>query len=260
MNQSRTKKSMLTFVTSGVRQALTLLLTFASRTVFIYILGAGYLGLNGLFSNILSILALSELGIGTAISFYLYKPLADQDKERIKTLMKFYKLCYRVVGISIIALGCCVMPALPMLVNFDQGAPVNLYLVYFLYLLNTASSYLFFAYKQALVIANQEQYKIEKINIWFTFINCFVDILVLIIAQDYISYLIAKTILVFAKNFVIARKIDREYPFLKEKDVNPLQKGEVICFFKDIGAVALFRVGSTLYNATDNIINVCSRQ
>ena len=160
MNKSRTQNSVLTIVTSGVRQGLTLMLTFVSRTIFIKILGAEYLGLNGLFTNILSILALSELGIGSAISFYLYKPIAEKNIERIKSLMVFYKKCYRIVGGMILVLGSAIIPILPKVVNFDQDLPVNLYVIYFLYLLNTASSYLFFAYKQALVTANQEQYKI----------------------------------------------------------------------------------------------------
>lgn len=107
---------------SSMRQLLTILLTFVSRTAFIYTLGAEYLGLNGLFSNILSILALSELGIGGAIAFYLYKPLADKDIDRIKVLMKFYRRCYNYVGLAILGLGCCLMPFLHYLVNLEQSA------------------------------------------------------------------------------------------------------------------------------------------
>lgn len=254
MRNSRTKNSFLTMAMSCIRQGLTLLLTFISRTVFIHILGAEYLGLNGLFSNILSLLALSELGINVAISFYLYKPLAEQDMERVKSLMGFYKICYRVVGLAIICVGSFLVPALPFLVNFDQSVPANLYLVYFLYLLNTAASYLFFAYKQALVTANQEQYKIEKVNISFTFINCIADIIVLIFLRNYIAYLVVKFLMVLFKNIIIAIKIDKEYPFIKEKNVMPLDKTEIMNFFKDIGDIALFRIGSTLFNATDNII------
>ena len=254
MGNSRTTNSVLTMAASGLRQVLTLVFTFLSRTVFIKTLGAEYLGLNGLFSNVLSILALSELGIGSAISFYLYSPIANRDYDRIKSLMQFYKKSYRAVGVSIVVLGTILMPFLPYLVNFNQDVPVNLYLVYFLYLLNTASSYLFFAYKQAIVTANQEQYKIEKINIAFTFINCTVDVLILLLFKNYIIYLIVKFLLVLVKNIIIAIRIDKEYPFVSEKDYKPLEKTEIKNFFKDIGSVSLFRLGSTLFNATDNII------
>ena len=254
MGNSRTKNSALTMLSSGVRQILTVLLTFVSRTVFIHTLGADYLGLNGLFSNILSILALSELGIGSAISFYLYKPIADKDVHRICVLMNFYKICYRIVGFLILGIGLCLVPFLPKLVNFEQQVPVNLYLVYVLYLLNTASSYLFFAYKQAIVTANQEQYKIEKINIVFTFANCATDIVVLFLFHNYIAYLVVKFLLVLVKNLIIALVIDREYPYLKGRETDKLTKEEIRTFLKDIWSVSLFRIGSTLFNSTDNII------
>ena len=128
MGNSRTKNSVLTMVFSGIRQILTFLLAFVSRTVFIYTLGAEYLGLNGLFTNILQFLSLTELGIGSAIAFYLYKPLATHDVERIKIIMRFYKSCYRIVGLSMLGLGCLLMPFLSKLVNLDQPIPDNLYL------------------------------------------------------------------------------------------------------------------------------------
>lgn len=254
MSNSRTKNSALTILSSSIRQLLTVLLTFVSRTVFIHILGAEYLGLNGLFSNILSILALSELGIGSAISFYLYKPIADKDIHRIRVLINFYKICYRIIGLLILGVGMCLVPFLPMLVNFESQIPVNLYLVYVLYLLNTASSYLFFAYKQAIVTANQEQYKIEKINIVFTFVNCGADIFILLLFRNYISYLVVKFLLVLIKNLIIAIFIDREYPHLKGKETGKLKGEEIRSFFKDMWSVSLFRIGSTLFNSTDNII------
>lgn len=141
MGNSRTKNSALTMAMSSMRQLLTILLTFVSRTAFIYTLEAEYLGLNGLFSNILSILALSELGIGGAIAFYLYKPLADKDIDRIKVLMKFYHKCYNYVGLAILGLGCCLMPFLHYLVNLEHSLPENLYLIYFIFILQNSCTY-----------------------------------------------------------------------------------------------------------------------
>ena len=254
MSQSRAKNSVLILIASSVRMLIGIIMNFISQTVFIYVLGAEYLGLNGLFSNILSLLSMTELGIGVAISFYLYRPLVDKDTERIKSLMHFYKLCYRFVGFMIMGIGICIMPILPKIVNFEQAVPENLYLIYFLYLLNTASSYFLFAYKQTLVTANQELYKIETINIFFVVLNCIVDIGVLIVFRSYIIYLIMKVVLVCLKNIVLGIRIDREYTYLKEKDYQPLSRYEIKHFFGDIGDVALFQIGSTLFNATDNII------
>lgn len=254
MNQSRAKNSVLILATSSVRMVTGILMNFISQTVFIYVLGAEYLGLNGLFSNILSLLSMSELGIGVAISFYLYRPLVDNNIERIKSLMHFYKICYRVVGFLIMAIGICIMPILPKIVNFDQAVPENLYFVYFLYLVNTASSYFLSAYKQTLVTANQELYKIEKINTFFLVINCIVDVCVLIICRSYIMYLVMKIVLICLKNIVLGKRIDKEYTYLKDINYSPLSREEIKLFFSDIGDVALFQIGSTLFNATDNII------
>lgn len=254
MEQSRTKKSVLFIIMSGIRQIVSIFVTFISRTIFIYFLGAEYLGLNGLFSNILSILALSELGIGTALSFYLYKPIADGDIKEINKLMRFYNHCYKIVGGTILGLGICIMPFLKYLVNFDQQIDINLYLVYFIYLLNVACTYLLFAYKQAYITANQEQYKIEKINIVFTFLNGAVDIVILMIFRDYIIYLLFKLLLTVANNIAIAQKVDKEYPYLKQKTERRMSKAEIKEFIKKIKEASIFRIGSQLYNATDNVI------
>lgn len=239
---------------SGVRQFLTLLLSFASRTVFIYVLGARYLGINGLFSNILAMLSLAELGIGSAISYYLYKPIALNDKERIKSLMQFYKTCYRVVGFAIIGFGCLIMPFLNKMVNLNQPIPENLYLIYFLFLLDSAFTYLFWAYKQAIMFANQQQYKIEKINIAFAILSCCVDIIVLLIFKSFIIYLLFKMAIVIVKNIIIAKKIDKAFPHLKEKDIKRLSKTEVKDIFKGVFNESVFKLGSTLFNSTLNII------
>lgn len=254
MENTRTKNAALIASFSFFRQVLNIVTQFVSRSVFIYTLGAEYLGLNGLFSNILSILALTELGIGSAISFYLYKPIAEKNTERIKSLMAFYKVCYQIIGFTMLGLGLALMPFLPRLVNFNQDVQINLYLVYFLYLLNTVATYLVYAYKQALPMANQEQYKVEKINILFVIINCLADIFILITFKNYVLYLIVKLLLVVVKNIITAIKIDKEYPYLKDMSHEKVGKGEARLFLKSTKDVALFRVGSTLYNCTDNII------
>lgn len=254
MENSRTRNSVYNMASSIGIRLLTLILSFVSRTVFIYVLGAVYLGLQGLFSNVLSFLALSELGIGAAISFLLYKPLAINDVERIKTIMQFYKKCYLIVGLIIILLGCCLMPFLQYLVNLDQPIPENIYIIFFLFVLNSAVSYFFVAYKQTLIEANQKKYRLTKIEITFTIINCIVDIIVLLIFRDFIVYLISKLLLVVIRNLVLADRIDKYYPFLKESVTNTLTKQEIRHLFKDIYSVSVFRLGSVLFNSVTNIV------
>lgn len=254
MENSRTRNSVYNIASSIGIRVLTLILSFASRTIFIYVLGAVYLGLQGLFSNVLSFLALSELGIGAAISFLLYKPLAVNDIERIKTVMQFYKKCYLVVGAVIIALGCCLMPFLHYLVNVDQPIPDNLYLIFFLFVLNSAVSYFFVAYKQTMIEANQKKYLLTKLEVAFTIINCIVDIIVLLIFRDFIAYLLFKLLLVIIRNLVLAKKIDNLYPYLKDPVEKTLSKMEVRKIFKDVYSVSVFRLGSVLFNSVTNIV------
>lgn len=254
MGNSRTKNSVLIIGSQGLRRIVTLLLNFFNRTIFIQVLGAEYLGLNGLFSNILSILALSELGIGSAMSYYLYKPVAEKNTERIKSLMLFYKQCYRVVGCTIIIVGACLIPVLPHIVNFEQDLPINLYLLYMLNVFSSASTYLVFAYKQAIITANQEQYKVENIRMIFSLLDCLMSLVVLVIAKEYIAYIITKIIVGLLGNVVVAYKVDKEYPYLKEKNIIKIKRNEWKHFFKDVRDVTLFRLGSTLFGSVDNIV------
>lgn len=254
MENTRTKNSVLNMVASVVIKTFTLILSFVSRTVFIYILGAQYLGLNGLFTNILSFLALSELGLGSAIAFLLYKPIAENDIERMKTVMHFYKRCYIIVGFAILFLGCCLMPFLNYLVNFDQPIPENLHLVFFLFVLQSSVSYFFAAYKQTFVNANQKTYLLGKIEVAYTFISCLVDIVILFVFRDFITYLLFKVFVVIAKNLTLSHKIDKLYPFLKDTVSIKLSKNEVKHVFKDIYSVSIFRLGGVLFNSVSNIV------
>lgn len=254
MENSRTKNSILILITGVSRQLLTILLTFVSRTVFIYVLGAEILGINGLFTNILSLLSLSELGIATAITFYLYKPIADQNIERINLLMNFYKLCYRGVGLVILGIGLLITPFLKYIVNFDQNIDINLYIVYFISVFNISSTYLFGGYKQTIFLANQEQYKAESVNICFALLNCIAEIISLLVFKNYIVYLVTQLTMVLIKNLTFVRKANKEYPYLKLPCKGRLNKIEIKRFFLDIYQVAIFKLGSQLLNATSNIV------
>ena len=168
--------------------------------------------------------------------------------------MAFYKKCYLVIGTVITLLGVALMPFLKYLVNFDQPIPENLYLVFFLFVLQSSVSYFFVAYKQTLIEANQKKYKLTKYEIIFSVLNCIVDIIVLLIFRDFIAYLVFKLLLVVVKNLVFARKIDSLYPYLKEPVTTFLTKAEVKKIFKDVYSVAVFRLGSVLFNSVTNIV------
>ena len=158
MAESRSKNAAKN-VASGLASKLVMLLVrFISRSIFIYALGAECLGLNGLFTNLLSLFSLAELGVGQAITFYLYKPIAENDTQRLSQLVKFYNTCYPIIGGVIAVIGIALIPVLPNIVNLETDIGYDITFLYLLYLGNTVITYLFFSYPQTILVANQKQY------------------------------------------------------------------------------------------------------
>ena len=220
-------------------------------------LGKSYLGINGLFSDILTMLSLTELGFDTAINFKLYKPLADKDTKRIRILMKFYKQTYRVVGIVILILGLLLIPTLPYLIrDYDslEILGINATVIFVLYILRTVSSYLFFAYRSAVVKADQKKYILDLAEFIVTIIENLVQITILIYIRDFVIYtavLIFFSILRNLINSVIAKKL---YPDVFIPENENLSKEEVLGMIKDCGALFVYRVNNVVAKATDNTV------
>ena len=154
---SRTVNSARNAVWSALSYALTLVFNFINRTMFIKYLGLDYLGVNGLFTNILTVLSFTELGIGGAVVYNLYGPLAKGDRERVKTLMRFYGRAYAVICAVVTAAGLCVIPFLNVIIKQPPHIDENLTLIYILFLLDMSFSYLF-VYKKSLICADQQMY------------------------------------------------------------------------------------------------------
>ena len=187
-------------------------------------MGSTYLGLDGLFSNILTILSLSELGVGTAITYSLYKPLAEKDESKLKSLMALFKKVYTVIGLVIFGIGFGLTPFLSFFIN-DMPDIKGLELIYMLFVTNTAVSY-FFSYKRNLILADQNRH-IETIYRYGFYIAMnFLQIIYLIISRDYFGYLIIQVIMTILSNWALSRKADKMYPFLKEKNIKKLSKKE----------------------------------
>lgn len=254
---SRTKNSIFNVGTSLGGQLLSIILNFAVRTVFIYTLGKEYLGLNGLFSSILTMLSLTELGFGTAISFKLYKPLANGDDKRVRVLMKFYKKAYRIVGVTIFIIGLCLIPMLPFIIkDYDSLAllGINATMIFMLHILRSVSSYLFFAYRSAVMRANQKKYILDMVGYVITLLTSITKILVLIIWKDFVLY--TATVIVFniLQNLINAMIAKRYYPqfFMKEKD--DISKEEVRDLLKDCGALFVYKVNGVVLKASGNAV------
>lgn len=254
---SRTRNTVLNLITGIGGQLLSTILKFVTRTVFISTMGKAYLGISGLFTNILAILALTELGFDTAINFRLYKPIAEKDEHRLRVLMKFYKQVYRIIGTVILVLGVCLIPALRYLINnYDslEALQINATLIFSLYLLQSVSSYFFGAYRTAIVNAAQKTYVIECVDYTVTVLSNITQILILCVWKNFIAYTVTIIVFTCVKNIVNAVTATRMFPqvFIPEKD--NLTKAELLSMFKDCGAMFIYKVNAAVVNATDNLI------
>lgn len=258
MNKSgRMQNSIMNFATGLFGQLLITILSFASRTVFIHVLGKSYLGINGLFSNILQMLSLTELGLDTAINFKLYKPLAEHDEKTVRLWMKFYRIAYEVVGVVILILGLSLIPLLPYLINdYDSLSDlgINATLVFCIFLAKSVTSYLFFASRSAIVKADQKQY---LLNIYGYFISVFTsisEIIVLYIFKSFIAYTLVALGFGIIQNFVNAFIAKKRYSYAFIKDKDSISRSEVKDVFKDLGALFVYKVNGVVIKATDNMV------
>ena len=230
---------------------ITTVLLFVTRTFFIRYLGKEMLGLEGLFSNILSMLSLTELGIGTAISFSLYKPLAEKNNEKISSLMTLYKKIYRVVAVIVLIVGLCLLPLLPLVSNGYTGSYLHIY--YLLYLFNTVFSYLL-VYKEILIIADQHEYKLFWSRLLFLVLMYTSQILILYLTQSFIYYLIAMIITNFLRNLINNIYITHAYKNIDFSATQKVDKKTTKEITQNAKNMFVSKIGDYLLNGTDNII------
>jgi len=249
---TRTSNIKNNLIFNAVKFATQLLLQFVLRTCLIYIMGAEYLGLNGLFSNIFAFLNLAELGIGSAIVFSMYKPIADGDTEKVKSLQTMYKRFYLVITLIIAGLGVIVLPFLKYLINGDVSVDINIYLLYILYLANTLFGYLA-AHKRSLLFAHQRNDIENKISTMCMFGMTTVQIVVLFIFKNYYIYFVVNMIFTVLECVIVHMWANKLFPELKGKSA-PLDKSTKKEIFKNVGAISLHKVGSAVVYSTDNIL------
>lgn len=242
---------MMNLLVSVGGQLLSVALSFIGRLFFIQYLSADYLGLNGLFTDVLGILNLAELGIGTAMIFSLYEPAAKDDKPKLAQLMNLYKWLYRAVAAVVLLVGTALMPFLNILIKDSSGIE-HLKLIYMLYVLNSASSYLL-SYKNSIYIAYQKAY-IQMA--WVQIFDCvrqLMQIIIIMITRNYILYIAVKFILQFIPNIIVSRKVDREFPYLKASKELPSKK-ECKHILRNIGAMSIHKFATVIVRNTDSLI------
>lgn len=242
-------------ITFGIySQLISTILAFITRTAFIYILGAEYVGINGLFTNVLSILSLANLGFTSAIIFSLYKPIEDNNHEEIKGYIKIYSKIYAFVGIFVFIVGILLIPFLNHIIKGDLKISENITIIYIMFLLDSSISY-FCICKHSLLVANQQNYIIYRLHTYFTILSNILQILILLVSRQYLLVLGIQLVLRLCENIIVSIRADKEFDFLKDKNIKSnLSKNKIKKLYKNVYSMFLYKISGTVINSTDNIV------
>lgn len=248
-DDSRLGNTLRNFKFGAAAQLVVTLLGFVSRTVFIRVLGMEYSGVNGLYTSILDVLSLTELGLADVVIYSLYKPLAEGDTDRLAALMGYYKVIYRYIAFAVGVIGLCLVPFLRVLVK-SQIDRFHLVLYYLMFLANSVCSYLL-VYKASIIQADQKRYLISKYNMLFKLLATLLQIVLLLVLRNFTVYLSIQIGMTVVNNLYVSRKADRLYPCLREK--RELPKEEKKAIFRDVRHMFSYKAGGQLLTGTDNL-------
>ena len=247
----RTKKSTINMITAVVSQVIVIALGFISRKVMIDSVGVEYLGINGLMGNILIILSLAESGIGAAIVYALYKPLAENDVVKIKGLMNFYKKTYRSLAIFTAIVGISVIPFLGRLMK--NNTVENYIIIYLLFLFSSVCSYLF-SYKVSINNADQNKYLYTFSNTVTQIFVLILKVIILKVTKNYILFLSVDIFATLTKNIIFSKIVDKKYPYLKEMNNTKLDKETRNTLLKNVKGLFIGKIGYIISTSSDNLV------
>jgi O-antigen/teichoic acid export membrane protein len=230
----------------------TIVIGFIVQRVFINVLGAEYLGINGLFTSIVSMLSLVELGLGSAIYSHLYKPVTDKNVEKIKSIVIFYKKGYRLVAFAVSIIGLLLLPFLGTIVG-NTNINDSIYVIYLLFIIDVVASYLL-SYKRALLYVDQKNHIISAVHLGYLIALNISQIYVLLVTGNYYLYLVIKIFMRLVENIILNIISNKKYPYLKEKVISKLDAGTKSDIYKKVRGLSYHKVASYIVLGTDNII------
>ncbi len=251
--KSRKSGAFMASASGIIQQLVQILGSFAYRTFFLMILSKEYLGINGLFSNVLQLFSMAELGIGTAIQYNLYKAFAEKNSKNITALINFYKKVYLIIALIVFSLGLCFYPFITSIVNVSEiPQDVSLAKVYFLFVINSVASYLF-VYKQSLLMADGRVHYVSFFSSGLFIVGSIVKIVVLYISRDFETVLAADILTTISLNFLFSFYITKKYKnFFKGK--NKIEKSEKNQIYKNTTGLLCHKIGTILVTSTDNVV------
>ena len=247
----RTQNSIKNSLSGLLQNIVVILIGFIAQKVFLSTLGEEYLGLNGLFNNIISMLGITELGIGSAIIYNLYKPLAENNIEEIKSLMNFYKNAYRIIATILIVLGILIIPFLPFIVGETTINHIAIFFI--LFLIDVVFSYLL-TYKRSILQADQKNYYINYIHVAAILLMNIFQIIVLLLTKNYYLYLIIKIVFRLLENILINGIVTKLYPYIKDKEVKKIDKNIINDIKFKVKGIIFHKISSFFVSGTDNIL------
>ncbi len=244
-----TKRNLLA---GGVASVAGMVLQFVNRTLFLWLMGPEYLGLNGLFASVLGVLSLAELGFSSAVVYAMYKPIAEDDHELLCAYLKFFRDVYRWIGTAILVLGLCLLPFVPRLVHGGVPEGLDLRLLYLIHLANTAASYFLFAYRGSILHAYHRGDLLVNMTTAMKFAQYFTVMAILLLTRNYYHYVLATVAFTVISNFLILRLVRRHFPDLVPR--GRLAEWRRKAVVADVKAIFMHKVGGTITGSSDNLL------
>ena len=246
------KNTRRNIISASLNKALGLVFPFLNRTLFLWLMGPEYLGLNGLFTSVLGVLMLADLGFGTAVVCSMYKPIADDDRGLVCAYLKFYRTVYRWVGSVILVFGLLMLPFLRTLVKGDVPPDVDLHMLYLIHLANTSVSYFLFAYRGSVLNAYHRNDVLTNIRSAVSICQYLTVFLTLYLTRNYYAYVLATVVFTVAQNLLTYRESRRLFPEIEPKGaLDAAARKRVV---SDVRYIFMHKVGATISNFVDNIV------
>ena len=254
MSDSRTHNSVRNIKWGMLHRVVSIFLPFIVRTLIITKLGVEYVGINSLFSSLLQVLSLSELGFESAVVIVMYKDVVEQNKDRIGALLLFLKSVYKVVGLLIVGIGLAMLPFLGVFIKDINEVPsdVNVYIIYLLFLINSSASYFFGGYRQSQLVAYQRNDIVSKITLLVYIVMSFAQIIVLMTLENYYAYMVLLPISTICTNVWLLITAKRKNPEIKlEGKISKDDRGRIK---KLVLGSGLAKLGAILCVTLDNVV------
>ena len=251
-NSGRIKNTKRNIVYGLLQFAVSQALPFIVRTILIYRFGAEYLGLNSLFTSILGVLSLMDFGLGNAIVYSMYKPIAAGDTEQICAHLAYYRRIYYFIGLAILATGLAVMPFLKDLIK-DPSMPgdLNIYVCYLIFLIDTVISYLLYGYLTAVPTAFQRRDILSRVDMAVSFFSCVAKSIILLLSTNFYLYLLAMPAIVVIRNLITAFVVRKRFPDIKCRGTISLEQKNDLK--RKVSGLLINRLTGTSRNTIDSL-------